>query len=123
MKRQSQTVHQTQRSREFRKNLTEEEVMLWAHLQVYRKKGFAFRRQAPIGRYFADFLCRKSMLVVEVDGWHHDLPERMARGAVRDEWLIAQGYRVIRIPAGDVRHDLPNIERQIDAALGLLHAR
>jgi hypothetical protein len=34
-------------------------------------QGHKFRRQVPIGPYFADFACLDARLVVEVDGDHH----------------------------------------------------
>ena len=102
--------------------MTEEEVMLWTLLRAYRKRGFAFRRQAPVGAYVADFLCRRAKLIVEVDGWHHDLPDQIAHDARRDEWLAGQGYTVLRYGAGEVRRDIAMIERAVDYTLGLTHA-
>ena len=31
-----------------------------------------FRRQVPIGRYIADFVCDEARLIVEIDGGQHD---------------------------------------------------
>jgi very-short-patch-repair endonuclease len=47
--------------------MTEAEQRLWREL---RALGFPirFRRQHPIGRYFADFACPAAKLVVELDG-------------------------------------------------------
>jgi len=55
------------------------------------------RRQAPIGRYVADFAHHGAKLVIEVDGGRHDLPEAQLRDAERDTWLTAQGYKVMRV--------------------------
>ena len=100
-----------------RKTMTEEEVMLWSALRGYRKLGSAFRRQAPVGPYVADFPCRKAKVIIEVDGWHHDLPEQMAHDARRDAWLAERGYRILRLSACDVRKDIDNILRSIDALI------
>ena len=105
------------RAAQFRSEMSEEEVILWSHLRGFRKHGWAFRRQAQLGRYTADFLCRKAMLVVEVDGWHHDLPERMESDCVRDEWMKSEDYRILRIPAGDVRRDIEGVLDAIEDAL------
>ena len=40
-------------------------------LRLGRHAGVAFRRQVPIGPYFADFLCCRARLVVEIDGESH----------------------------------------------------
>jgi very-short-patch-repair endonuclease len=56
--------------------------------------GFKFRRQVPIGRYFADFACLGARLVVELDGsQHHD---RADYDAARTRELEACGWRVMR---------------------------
>jgi very-short-patch-repair endonuclease len=34
-----------------------------------------FRRQHPIEGYIADFVCPEHMLVVELDGGHHNDPQ------------------------------------------------
>jgi very-short-patch-repair endonuclease len=36
-----------------------------------RVEGVKFRRQHPIGPYFADFACVSKKLVIEIDGEHH----------------------------------------------------
>jgi very-short-patch-repair endonuclease len=33
-----------------------------------------FRRQVPIGRYIAEFVCHEARLIVEIDGGQHDRP-------------------------------------------------
>ncbi len=46
--------------------MTGPEKRLWKAL---RKTGLHIRRQAPIGRYIADFACHEARVVIEVDGW------------------------------------------------------
>jgi len=74
--------------------MTASERKLWA---VLRKMDLGIRRQAPIGRYIADFVHHGAALVIEVDGARHDLPEAQPYDAQRDAWLTSQGYRVLRI--------------------------
>jgi len=38
---------------------------------------FKFRRQVPIGRFIADFVCREKMLIVEFDGATHSTDEEL----------------------------------------------
>ena len=77
-------------ARRLRKEMTAAETMLWRTL---RNRGIAakFRRQVPIGPYFADFACVPARLIVELDGRPHDDPEREDRDAHRDAWLTEQG--------------------------------
>ncbi|MEX8520814.1 MAG: endonuclease domain-containing protein [Leptothrix sp. (in: b-proteobacteria)] len=83
-----------QRARELRREQTPQEQQLWQVLRAKRFAGFKFRRQEPIGRYIADFVCFKAHLIVELDGSQHlDQPEH---DAVRDAWLQSQGFVVLR---------------------------
>ena len=93
------------RARALRKNMTEEEHLLWSDLKGFRKLGLAFRKQAPIGPFIVDFLCRKAMLIVEVDGEHHAEGEQWEHDRERDVWLIEHGYTVVRFWNVDVRQD------------------
>ena len=97
--------------------MTDEEVLLWQELRQFRRSGYAFRRQAPIGPYVADFLCRRAKLVVEVDGRHHDLPEQMEHDARRDAWLASEGYRVLRFDAKHVWSDPGSITDTLEAII------
>jgi very-short-patch-repair endonuclease len=84
--------------------MTWTEERLWKEL---RKLDANFRRQAPIGRYFADFASHAPRLVIEVDGAVHErLPDVAARDAERQRWLEGEGYRVLRFTDDQVRHDV-----------------
>jgi very-short-patch-repair endonuclease len=76
-----------------RKSSTEAERALWYMLRSRRFSGYKFRRQVPIGRYVVDFICFEKRLIVEADGSQHAESEHDRR---RDEWLAAQGFRVLR---------------------------
>jgi very-short-patch-repair endonuclease len=72
---------------------TEAEKQLWALLRDRRFAGYKFRRQVPIGPYIADFACLDARLIVELDGGQHADSQR---DVVRDQWLVDDGYRVLR---------------------------
>ena len=84
----------TKRARKLRQSSPLSEQKLWDAL---RQLKLGIRRQAPIGRYIADFAHHGARLVIEVDGRRHDLPEEQLKDAERDGWLESQGYRVIRV--------------------------
>jgi very-short-patch-repair endonuclease len=68
----------------------------------------------PIGRYICDFVCREKLVVIEVDGGqHNDSPE----DAIRDRYLAAEGYRVIRFWNDDVLENLEGVLMAIRAEL------
>ena len=111
------TAFARKRARELRRTLSDEERLLWSHLKTFRVLGYAFRRQAPIGPYIADFLFRRAMLVVEVDGRHHDDFAQMACDDARTAWLEAKGYRIVRYAGGDVWRDPDRIGSGLEALL------
>tara|TARA_R110001606_G_scaffold12306_10_gene53450 strand:- start:7104 stop:7598 length:495 start_codon:yes stop_codon:yes gene_type:complete len=103
----------TARARRLRREQTLAERLLW---EALRKRKMNFRRQAPIGRFIADFAHLASRLVIEVDGPFHDLPDRQISDAARTRWLNDNGYRVVRFPEKQVRDELMAVVEQIVAA-------
>jgi very-short-patch-repair endonuclease len=75
------------RARALRRNATDAEKALWLGLRrAFRE--LKFRRQVPIGPYFADFLCLSARLVIEVDGGQHD--EAKIYDEVRTRFIAAR---------------------------------
>ena len=89
-------------AKDFRRNLSAPEAMLWVRLRARSPNRPAFRRQHPIGRCVLDFYCAKAKVAVEIDGRAHEAEDRPERDARRDGWLEAQGVTVVRIPACEV---------------------
>ncbi|MBL8739943.1 MAG: DUF559 domain-containing protein [Myxococcales bacterium] len=92
------------------------ETILWQALSG-SKLGVGFRRQVPIGRYIADFLAHSVKLIVEVDGAYHATPAGRRADARRDRYLARLGYRVVRLPAAMVQHQLPQAVALVAAAI------
>src|SRR6266704_4103660 len=78
--------------RRLRRQSTDAETKLWFALRDRRLAGFKFVRQAPLGPYVVDFLCREGKLVIEVDGGQH---AENSRDRIRDEYLRSDGFRVL----------------------------
>ncbi len=104
----------TDRARELRNRATPAERLLWRCL-ARSQLGARFSRQMPVGPYFADFLCRELRLVVEIDGFSHDL--RPDYDAARDRWLEGAGYRVLRFTNSDVLGDAEAVAMAIRATI------
>lgn len=84
-------------ARDLRRGGTIAEKRLWEQLRNRKLAGLKFVRQAPVGPYIADFLCRERNLIVEVDGATHSTAAELANDKRRTEALAALGYRVIRV--------------------------
>ena len=105
----------TIKARELRKNLTETERFLWKHLRLRQLCGFKFRRQHPIGKYVADFVCLERRLIIELDGGQHS--EQVAYDLERSTWLEAQGFSVLRFWNDQVFNDIETVKEVIVEAL------
>ena len=92
-------------ARRLRKKMTLPEVLLWQELRK-RPGGFKFRRQHGAGPFILDFACLSARLAIEIDGKAHDGSGVAVRDEARDEWLMAQRYRTLRIPAREVLTDI-----------------
>lgn len=111
----AQRASALRKAKQMRSEPTETEHRLWQILRARRLDGWKFRRQARIGRYTPDFVCHGARLIVEVDGGHHS-PEK---DRARDEWLLSQGFRVLRFWDNDI---FTNEEGVLTAILSALEA-
>jgi very-short-patch-repair endonuclease len=91
--------------------MTEAEARVWYHLRGRELAGAKFRRQQPIGDYIVDFVCAERMLIIEIDGGHHD--EQRDADADRDLFLTGKGYRVLRFWNNDVMQNIEGVQERI----------
>jgi very-short-patch-repair endonuclease len=101
------------RARSLRQNATMPERVMWGLLRELKSLGFHFRRQVPIGRYFADFACHTPGLVIEVDGDTHGSDAAQAYDGERDRFLQDEGYVVVRVSNRDVMDNRDGVGRLI----------
>jgi very-short-patch-repair endonuclease len=110
---------QTNRAIGLRRRMTWSEKTLWLEL---RKLDCNFRRQAPIGRYFADFASYGRKLVIEVDGGVHErLDDVILRDAERQRWMEGEGYTVLRFSDRQVSDDVEACIEAVKTRLGVPH--
>jgi len=76
-----------------------------------------FRRQVPIGPYFADFACHNPKLIIELDGHSHGTEAAQGHDRQRTVFLESAGYRVIRIWNGDASTNPDGVWQLINATL------
>jgi very-short-patch-repair endonuclease len=107
------------RARGLRQSSTDAERLLWHHLRDRRLARFKFRRQHPIGPYFADFACIDAHLVVELDGAQHFERDAQAKDVRRTASMSAAGWQVLRFDNGQVLQETQGV---LQAILGALHS-
>ena len=103
----------TRFAKTMRREPVSNERTLWKLLRDRRLEGLKFRRQVPIGRYIVDFVCFRHRLIVEADGPTHadSLHDRD-----RDDWLRAEGFRVLRFDNRQIERDPQAVLTTIIAA-------
>jgi very-short-patch-repair endonuclease len=105
-------IHQM--ARMLRRDQTPTEKKLWSRLRGSQMVGCNFRRQFPIGEFIADFCCRESGLVIELDGAHHAGDPAQVEADKRREAAFAQrGFRVLRFWNDDITCNLERVLEQI----------
>lgn len=102
-------------ARSLRKSMTAEEQQLWKLLRKHQLNGHRFRRQMPIGRYIADFVCLEARLVIELDGHHH--ANQQDYDKERDNWMQQQQFTVLRFWNDEIMHNPEYVLEQIRKTL------
>ena len=82
-------------AREFRKEPTKGEAILWQALRGKKLDGVKFRRQQPIGYFVVDFYNSAYRLVIEVDGPIHN--NQVEADRARQDILEVLGLNILRI--------------------------
>jgi len=101
----------TEVARQFRKEPTTSEGVLWQALRGRKLEGRKFRRQQPIGAFIVDFFCGAERLIVEVDGGIHESQQEADQQ--RQELLESLGLRVVRVSS-------ELVETNLDEALAVV---
>ncbi|MDP2781584.1 endonuclease domain-containing protein [Devosia sp.] len=104
-------------ARGLRREQTVAERRFWALLEPWRTAGWHMRRQAPIGPYVVDFVCKRARIIFEIDGDSHFTEAGLAHDARRTAFLAGLGYRVVRFGNDEV---LTNIDGVGDMVFGVL---
>ena len=102
-------------ARRLRRKATHAEKILWILLRDRDLAGYKFRRQHPIGPYFADFACLRLRVVIECDGVTHI--ERGVQDRTRDAFMIDLGWRVLRFSDDRLVGNPDRVLAEIAAAL------
>jgi very-short-patch-repair endonuclease len=113
----SMTSETINRARRLRREMTPAEHRLWSALRNNRFGFRRFRRQHPVGSYFADFACVSAGLILELDGGQHADDAHAAYDRARTRYLNREGFQVMRIWNHEVLKNLPGVLDAIDVRM------
>lgn len=89
------------------------ESLLWKKvLRAKKFHGLQFNRQFPVGDYIVDFICKKILLVVEVENYSHNFIYEDYKA--KDNYLSKLGYSVLRVKEMDVLYNLDDIIKSLE---------
>ena len=111
--------NRTTRAKDLRRDSSEPEKRMWYLLRAKRMQHLKFRRQHPIGPYFADFACPALKLVIEVDGDFHAFQRE--RDEERTRHLEQLGWCVMRFTAAEILNNADGVWTTLDDLLKRHH--
>jgi very-short-patch-repair endonuclease len=95
--------------------MTDAARLMWGRLRKKQLHGYRFRRQHPIGPYIVDFVCLETSLIIELDGGQHQ--DQVEKDKLRYEWLMQQGFQVLRFWNNQVFNEIDAVLGQIASQL------
>lgn len=100
-----------QLAREFRKNPTKSEKIMWGVLRNRQFLNFKFRRQFLIDGYLVDFFCHELRLAIEIDGEIH--LQQLDADQERQRIIENSKIRFLRIKSNDIENNLNAITKKL----------
>jgi len=88
------------------------EVLFWIQVRAKSFHRIDFDRQRIIGNYIVDFYVKTLGLVIEIDGWSHDVKE--SYDIERQKHLESFGLHVFRITDFDIKNNLSVIMKELE---------
>jgi len=92
------------------------EVLFWQKVKNHQFLGLDFDRQKIIGNYIVDFFCRNFGVVIEIDGYSHQL--KGEQDLAREDYFKSLGLRVVRVEDKEIKRDLTGVMRRLEQMLG-----
>jgi very-short-patch-repair endonuclease len=96
-----------------RQGQTDAEALLWSRLRNRQVLGLKFRRQHPIGNYFADFACVEAGLVIELDGGQHNEAHATDDDYKRSDEMASLGFQTLRFWNNEVLNETEAVLEKI----------
>jgi leucyl-tRNA synthetase len=102
-------------SQDLRKNQTEAEIEMWNFLKS-NYTDIKFNRQLPIDNFVVDFICKRSNLIIEIDGEIHN--SQREKDKERDNILLLKySLKTIRFTNEQVLNEKEYLRKILDSEL------
>jgi len=88
------------------------EVIFWNQVRAKIFHYIDFDRQRIIGNYIVDFYVKKLGLVIEIDGWSHDV--KRDYDDIRQKYLESLGLKIFRATDFDVKNNLGRVLKELE---------
>jgi very-short-patch-repair endonuclease len=98
--------------------MTKAERVLWRALRE-ALPDYHWRKQVPLGPYYADFASHSAKLIIELDGGQH--ASAVVQDAKRTRFLRAEGFRLIRFWNNEVLANADGVLQRIAEELNACH--
>lgn len=82
-------------------------------------KQYSIIREYSFFPYFIDFAFINEKVAVEIDGSQHLLEERSSKDTIKDELLINNGWKVVRISENEIKNNIENVFLKLQNILSL----
>ena len=104
-------------AREFRKEPTKSEKIMWNSLRNRQFLNLKFRRQYLIQGFIVDFYCPELKLAIEIDGSIHLKQNQIKYDKERQNVIEQQKVEFIRINSKEVENDIGEVLGRLYAFL------
>lgn len=98
-----------QLAKEFRKNPTRSEKIMWNAIRNRQFLNLKFRRQHLIKGYLVDFYCYELKLAIEIDGSVHLNKDQMDYDQERQKNIEEQSIKFFRVKSEDVEYNIQEV--------------
>ena len=96
-----------EKAKSLRKNMTKSEAALWKYALKHKQMlGYQFNRQRPVLNYIVDFMCKELLLVIEIDGYTHNIESVVKQDKIKQTKLQNAGFTVLRYNDEDVLQNM-----------------
>ncbi len=103
-------------ARYLRRKQTSAETIFWNEVRGRKFLNLKFKRQVPISKYFADFVCESEKFVVELDDASHE--DKIEYDLERSIVIEDHGYRIIRFLNADIYEDIDAVMESLTRFVG-----